>query len=66
MMRAATMKKVKEYVPTEQELEEFRQRFRVYEVIMSEEESKIFDEIQRRHWEDTLKYEQTHKKQKRI
>jgi len=66
MKRVAIKSKVKEYVPTEQEIEEFRQRFRVYEVIMSEEEAKRFDEIQRRHWEDTLKYEQTQKKQKRV
>jgi len=66
MKRVATpiKEKKKEFRPTELELEKARHRIKIYRVIMDDEESKIFDEFQRKHWEDTVRYEQKHKKRK--
>jgi len=47
----------------ELELEIARQNITFYDEILDEDEAIRFDELQRLHWEDTIRYEQTHKRQ---
>jgi len=48
------------YSLTEAELEAARKRIICYDVILSDEEARIFDRITRKHYKETLEYEKKH------
>jgi len=60
--REDCLEKTTQQTADEVELEEARQNITLYDVILEDDESARFDELQKKHWEATINYEQQYKR----